>query len=328
MRRWLKGDSRRLENAEEVITQMESAEDLACLEQLPADSVNYHVQHTFTRTAGLHRAPTQEAWAERKAELKRELDSKVFRWFPPGKVPFATVSLRNSGGYMPQYARYQDFSFQSEDGVRIRAQLLTPPGEGVTAPLLIYVKRAGDSIYAMDMDELLPLLGRYVVLILNPRFTEVPPGPAEYADIERTAVWVGRTVAAMQVWDIRRAVDWALQDRRFKPSAISVYGKGDMGILALYAAIMDDRVGTVVLNDPPASHWQGPALLNVLQVTDIAEVAGVLAPRRLVAVTKLPEEYDHAKGLYELQGAAAQFVTSGSLPDALEVWRYSSTAGP
>jgi cephalosporin-C deacetylase-like acetyl esterase len=328
MRRWLQGGSGPLENAEEVIPQLESAEDLACLDQLPADAANYSVQNTFTRSAVFRRAPTQEAWAERKAELKRELEAKVFRWFPPGTVPFETVSLRNTGGYMPRYARYQDVSFQSEDGVRIRAQLLTPPGESVTAPLLIYVKRAGDSIYAMDMDELLPLLGRYAVLILNPRFTEVPPGPEEYADIERTAVWVGRTIAALQVWDIRRAIDWVLQDRRFEPSAISVYGKGDMGILALYAVLMDDRVGTVVLNDPPGSHWHRPALLNVLQVTDIAEVAGALAPRRLVAVTKLPVEYEATRALYQLQGAADQFRTARSLPDALEVWRYPLSGPP
>ena len=78
----------------------------------------------------------------------------------------------------------------------------------------------------------------------------------------------------MRLWDIRRTIDWVLEDQRLRPSAISIYGKGDLGILALYAGVMDSRVDTVILNEPPASHWQGPALLNVLRVTDIAEVAG------------------------------------------------------
>ena len=73
---------------------------------------------------------------------------------------------------MPKYADYKEVSFQTEDGVRIRAQLLTPKHRGPDTPLLIYVKRAGDSIYFMDTDELLPLLGRHTVLILSPRFTE------------------------------------------------------------------------------------------------------------------------------------------------------------
>ena len=171
------------------------------------------------------------------------------------------------------------------------------------------------------MDELLPLLGRYRVLILNPRFTEQSMSAAEYTDIERTAVWVGRTIAAMQVWDILRAVDWAADEEKISTSSISVYGKGEMGILALYAALFDERIKEVILNDPPASHWQRPALLNVLRVTDIPEVAGALAPRRLVALTKLPETFDYAARIYRLQRAPNQFAQSGSLPEALEVWK-------
>ena len=95
-----------------------------------------------------------------------------------------------------------------------------------------------------------------------------------------------------------------------------------MGILALYAALFDERIQEVILNDPPASHWQRPALLNVLRVTDIPEVAGALAPRRLVSLTKLPETFDYTQHLYQLQRASRQFVQSGSLPEALEVWKH------
>jgi len=49
--------------------------------------------------------------------------------------------------------------------------LLTPKHGNSNVPLLLYVKRPGDSIYLNDTDELLPLLGRWVVVILNPRFT-------------------------------------------------------------------------------------------------------------------------------------------------------------
>ena len=94
-----------------------------------------------------------------------------------------------------------------------------------------------------------------------------------------------------------------------------------MGILALYAALFDERVKEVILNDPPSSHWQRPALLNVLRVTDIPEVAGALAPRRLVSLTKLPETFNYTQHLYQLQRASNQFLQSGSLPEALEVWK-------
>jgi hypothetical protein len=171
------------------------------------------------------------------------------------------------------------------------------------------------------VDELLPLLGRYAVLVLNPRLTEQTMSPAEYTDVERTAVWVGRTVAAMQVWDILRAIRWVTDEEKLSASSISLYGKDEMGIIALYAALFDERIKQVIVSDPPASHWQRPALLNVLRVTDVAEVAGALAPRRLVSLTKPSEAFDYTKRIYGLQRASHQLVQSGSLPEALEVWK-------
>jgi hypothetical protein len=89
----------------------------------------------------------------------------------------------------------------------------------------------------------------------------------------------------------------------------------------LYVALRDPRVGQVILNEPPASHWQGPALLNVLRITDLPEVAAIFAPRRLVSLTKLPETFDHTRAIYGLERASAQCVVAGSLPEALQVWR-------
>ena len=219
------------------------------------------------------------------------------------------------------YADYKDVSFQSEAGVRIRAQLYTPKKGAAGAPMLFWVKRAADSFYGSDVDEVLPLFGRYTVLILNPRLTEQSMSAAEATEVERTAVWAGRTIGAMQVWDILRAVQWTVDEEKLSPPTISLYGKSDMGILTLYAALFDDRIKEVILNAPPGSHWQSPALLNVLRVTDVPEVAGALAPRRLISLTKLPESFDFTKRIYGHCGASKQFSQADSLPEALEVWK-------
>jgi len=319
MQRWLKGDPTPLRE-ETNSPPKEAAEDLACLSKLPADAINYKVPNQFTTSATLKNPASRAAWATRRADLTARLKEKVFRWFPTGKIPFQTQVSTRSGGYMPKYADYKEVSFQTEDGVRIRAQLLTPKHRGPDTPLLIYVKRAGDSIYFMDTDELLPLLGRHTVLILSPRFTEQSLSAPEYTDIERTAVWVGRTIAAMQVWDILRTVSWAADEEKIAAASISLCGKGEMGILALYAALFDGRIKQIILNDPPASHWQRPALLNVLRVTDIPEVAGAFAPHRLVSLTKLPATFDFTQRIYRRERASNQFTQSGSLPEALEVW--------
>ncbi|MGH9845592.1 MAG: acetylxylan esterase [Blastocatellia bacterium] len=321
MNRWLKNDAAPVAD-EPVGWQKEQAETLACLVKPPRDAINYQVHNLFTSPVRLPQLSNAAKQRQRRTELIAQLKEKVFRWFPRERIPFETKVSANKGGWAARYADYKEVEFNSETGVRIRAQLLRPKGQA-KAPLLVYAKRAGDSIYFMDLDELLPVLGRYAVLILNPRLTEHPVSAFEYAEIERSASWVGRTVAAMQVWDILRAIEWAVSEEKVSAPAISLYSKGEMGVLALYAGLFDERVKQVILSDAPASHWQGPALLNVLRITDIAEIAGAFAPRRLVSLTEFPPSFDYARNVYRLRGADGQLARAASLPEALEIRNYA-----
>ncbi|MPY91180.1 MAG: hypothetical protein GEU99_25120 [Luteitalea sp.] len=321
MNRWLRNDLSPLAEEPNPPSGNESAEALACLLSPPRDAINYQVQDVFTSPVGVDAFSVAARPKRRREELMRQLEEKVFRWFPRERIPFDTTVSPYDGGWAARYAEYQEVELTSEEGVRIHAELLRPKGEG-EAPLLIYAKRAGDSFYHMDLDELLPLLGRYAILILNPRFTEHPVTAFEHAEIQRSAAWVGRTVGAMQVWDILRAIEWALGDAKLSARGLSLYGKGEMGVIALYAGLLDERVSQVILRDAPGSHRQGPALLNILRITDIAEVAGALAPRRLVSLTELPDSFDYARRVYEQLGASDHFVRAESLPEALAVWKY------
>jgi cephalosporin-C deacetylase-like acetyl esterase len=321
MNRWLKNDSTPLVEEPNPEGGIESAETLACLSKPPRDAINYRIHNLFTSPIRLPQRNMGARGMQRREALIRHLREKVFRWFPQERISFATKIGRNQGAWAARYADYQEVEFTSEEGVRIRAQLLTPKGRS-NAPLLIYAKRAGDSIYFMDLDELLPVLGRYAVLILNPRLTEHPVSAFQYAEIERSASWVGRTVAAMQVWDILRAIEWAVGEANLTTPGITLYGKGEMGILALYAGLFDERVKRLIMSDAPGSHWQGPALLNILRITDIAEVAGAFAPRQLVSLTEFPNSFTYTRNIYQRRGAARQFVRAESLPEALEVWKY------
>jgi cephalosporin-C deacetylase-like acetyl esterase len=323
MRRWLQNDAAPL-NLETNPPSAEAATNLACLAELPSDAINYRIHNQFTPLAILRQPRSRAAWKERRADILRNLDERTFRWFPKTNMPFATQVSRNRGGWETRYADYKEVTFQTEEGVRVRAQLLTPKQGAADRPLLIYVKRAGDSIYAMDYDELLPVLGRVTVLIVHPRFTEVTISAAEHAVLEMTASWSGRTVASMQVWDIARAVEWILVEEKLQPSSVVLYGKGSMGILALYAAVRDSRVTQVILNDPPVSHWQGPALLHTLRFTDVAEVAAALAPRRLTCLTPLPATFRVTQAIYKLEKASPALETRGSLPEALRIWKKQS----
>ncbi|MEW5977072.1 MAG: acetylxylan esterase [Acidobacteriota bacterium] len=319
MSRWLKT---RAEPYREVEAPRESAEDLAVLSQLPRDAINYRIHNEFIPTAKLERWRSKEEWAGRRKELIQALHDQVFRWFPKESLPFETDILSRDGGWGSRYADYQEVSFLTEPGVRVRGQLFVPKRNPSRAPLLLYVKRPGDSIYRFDLDELLPVLGRYTVMILNPRMSEHSVTAFEYAEIERAASWIGRTVAGMQVWDTLRACQWLASESGLHSDSLSVYGKGEMGIVALYAGLFDERIDRVILSDPPGSHWKGPALLNVLRVTDIPEVAAAFAPRPLISLTDFPDSFAYTREIDRLQSQSSKLARAHSLPEALEIWRY------
>jgi len=322
MRRWLQGDGAPVAIEEIPAEPRETAEALACLGGIPAASINERVHELLIPTAPAGTWATAGEWQGRRRELIDGLREKVFRWFPRERIPFETRVTSNDGGWSARYADFKEVIFDTEPGVPIRARILKPRKISKDTPLLLHVKRPGDSIYPYDLDELLPLLGRYTVVILNPRFSEHPVSAFEHAEIERTASWVGRTVGSMQVWDILRAVEWLVAEEKVPAASITVHGKGSMGILALHAALLDARIERIVLRDPPGSHLEGPALLNVLRVTDIPEAAGAFAPRSLVFVGKIPAAFEPALAIYALEGRRDRVTSAASLPAALEVWKY------
>jgi len=322
MQRWLKRDPTPLALEASPKDHRETAEDLACLARPPADAVNSKIHDLFVPVARTQEWTTLEGWKGRRQILIGELKDKVFRAFPQEKIDFQSKIGPDKGGWGARYADFKEVVFDAEPGVPIRAKLFKPRSISSETPLVVYVKRAGDSIYFLDLDELLPVLGRYTVLVVNPRLTEHAVTPREYADIERSASWAGRTVASMQVWDILRAVEWALKEEQIPCSTVTVTGKGDTGILGLYAGLFDDRIQQVVLQNPPGSHRQGPALLNVLRVTDIAEAAAAFAPRRLVLLGEIPPAFAFTRTIYGLHGRAGTLTGAGSLAEALEVWKY------
>jgi cephalosporin-C deacetylase-like acetyl esterase len=320
---WLKNDRSSLNNETNRDQKPSTAEELACLEKLPRDAINYRIDELFLPSVRPVSYNTLEEWGKRKAKLLAELSSKTFRWFPTNQIPFDTRVSHNLGGWANRYAEYKDVAIQTEPDVRIRVQLLRARKRSKDTPLLIYVKRRGDSIYFLDLDELLPMLGRCDVAILNTRLTEVSVTARELAEINRTASWVGRTVASMQVWDILRTVEWLANEEELSPKSLSIYGKGEMGIVGLYAALFDDRISQVIVRNPPATHRRGPALLNVLRFTDTPEAAAALAPRELVFIDdQVPHAFQWTQSIYDLHEQPAAISSAGSVPEALEVWRY------
>jgi cephalosporin-C deacetylase-like acetyl esterase len=312
--RWVKNDPAPYEEGQ---IQREEPATLTVLDRIPAGAVNESIHRSFIKAHRVEAPKNLAQWDKRRAALLKQLRETVFRAFPQTKVPFQAVRLPEKG-WASRYAEAFNIEFTTEQGVRVDGQLFLPRAGSDSA--LIYAKGAADVVYPIDYDPLLSVLGRHVVLVLKPRAVDYPADNYKIATLERTAALVGATIESMQVWDILRSVDFLTEGEGLKLNSIAVYGRKQMGALALYAAALDERITRVILEDPPVSHWQGAPLLNVLRVTDLAEAAGLLAPREMVWLSAIPEAWGPAWTVYALYGKKTAVRNAGSLGEAMRVW--------
>jgi hypothetical protein len=121
--------------------------------------------------------------------------------------------------------------------------------------------------------------------------------------VERSHALVGRTVDEGRVLDVVEAIRFL--GAREKRTQWSIWGKGQAGVLAAYAALFEPSITEVVVVNPPASHRDGPIFLNVLRILDIPEALGLLAPRKLILVGAGDKVFDRTVEIYKLAGAQA-----------------------
>lgn len=61
------------------------------------------------------------------------------------------------------------------------------------------------------------------------------------------AIVVGKTIAGTRVDDVMQVVNWIGARADVDPKRVAIYGKGGLGMVALHAAALDDRLGQVSL---------------------------------------------------------------------------------
>ena len=104
---------------------------------------------------------------------------------------------------------------------------------------------------------------------------------------------VGRTPIGERVWDISRLVDWALDHLEVDPGRIAITGNSGGGTITLFAAACDTRLALAM----PGSyfctftgsigsifHCDCNYVPGILQLAEMWDVAGLIAPRPFCAV--------------------------------------------
>ncbi|MDR3635319.1 MAG: dienelactone hydrolase family protein [Isosphaeraceae bacterium] len=140
---------------------------------------------------------------------------------------------------------------------------------------------------------------RVLVPSLIDRHMEKRSGRANLTSREflyRSAFELGRHLVGYEVQKVLAAVDWFAREAGSGDANIGVFGYGEGGMLALYAAALDPRIDAACVSgyfDDRRKGWQQPIDRNVFGLLDEfgdAEIASMVAPRRLVIeASKGPE---------------------------------------
>jgi len=257
---------------------------------------------------------------ERVVASLRDHTFRAFPTDPPPLEPEVTQRLDFNGSLG------LSFAYTSEEGLRLRGTLRIGGDVETPAPAVVVLRQRGESRGASDA-----FAGRipapWAKVVLDPRGT----GDTAWGDelcwhVRRAAAWTGRTVASMQVWDVLRglqavrSLEWVREDH------VAVAAREDMAAVALYAALLDGHVRTLLLDSPAPTQnagsrpdGTGPAveMLSCLKFADLPQVAGLLWPTEIVVTGQFPVGYLWARDLYERLGEPGRLRV---LPD-LGLWR-------
>ena len=271
--------------------------------------------------------PTDAAeWRATSEALRVALVEKVFGGFPAAP-PIAPRSEAIADG------RVRLVRFESEPGLELTARV--EAGKGPGAPLVILIdldgaEKATSGPWAAEIRR-----AGWGLVTFDLRATGKLSWPSDQvgrAPDHNTAewgLWIGRPLLGQWVHDVRRLLDALGRADGAPPSELVLIGDGPGGLIALCAAAVDRRVTRVAAVGTLASYLaDGPYVgqrLGIMapgivrEVGDVANLAALVAPRRLViaggvsgdgkplAADRLRESYRAASRVWTLLGAGREF---------------------
>jgi pimeloyl-ACP methyl ester carboxylesterase len=184
--------------------------------------------------------------------------------------------------------------FESEPGIVIPAMFAAPAGWAEYAPVVVYVDEWGKATGLKNgvIDALLK--AGLAVFAIDVRGV----GETATTDFEATtnALMTDRPLFGQRVYDVLRAVDCLWRriyiSVQIDKGRIACLGRGAGGLLALYAAVLDERLSAAALWETPVSYkslvTERPGfppsvyLFDVLNHFNLPSLMATLAPQPLL----------------------------------------------
>jgi hypothetical protein len=266
---------------------------LKVFEKLPGDQINTTIQETFIPAAPAPKAPeNQQQWESQRNQWLEGLRERTFGGWPeeaPALELKPAFDVRQSG------IRFRAFDFTSQHDVRLRLYVAQPQDAQLNEVALrvlderewtqwresMGINPSGDP----EADARLhspPMSGSTAFAWLAPRGigpTAWSGDAKKQAQILRRFALLGQTLDGMRVWDIRRAAAAIRSLDDLKQVPLILRAQGPLAADGLYASLFEPGISRLQLANLPASHRDGPQLLNVLQTLDLDATIAMAAER-------------------------------------------------
>lgn len=157
------------------------------------------------------------------------------------------------------YATF-NFAMESEAGVSVFGLLARPATSG-PHPVVVWLDALPLERIAADPDFQRLAESGHIVLALHLRgvLGEPDPNPTrlslgQYMPVLLRALIVNRTLVGLRIDDTIRAINWVTAQPNIDATAVTLYGKGAQGMVALHVAALDERIATVAVEDSLVSY--------------------------------------------------------------------------
>lgn len=264
----------------------------------PADDRTTTIQDSFVRLAGIPNISTENELNSFRDSVNGFLQKRSFGAFPANPPAFDSVKVFRT---LDRAQFGSDiYSFVSEKGWRLKVDIRWRNDPSSDKPLMIVLRNPDENRW--ESEEFISNLNEN----WNIAYFEVR-GAGEFGwdpnlqwHVRRASAWLGRTLASMQVYDLLRCIEFCRTLDGINADSIGIAARNDMGVIALYAALLDGKCKTIILKDPPASQdlasspdGRGAAIeiLNCLRITDVYQLPALISPAEIIFVGEIPESY-------------------------------------
>lgn len=260
------------------------------------------IQDSFIQLAGVPEIKNKVELFGFRDTVLSFLKSRTFNHFPSVKCPldpkkvFRTSDNDKFGNEI--------YSFVPEKGWRLKIDIHWRNDPDSPQPLMIVLRSPEED--RNESERFIEGIGsEWNIAYLDVRGVGEAGWPSDLQwHIRRASAWTGRTIASMQVYDVLRCIEFCRMLKGVDQAKIGIAARNGMGVVALYAALLDGNCQSVLLQNPPESQdlpsspdGRGDAteMLNCLRITDVCWLPALIPYTDITFKGIVPFSYQWAE---------------------------------